>query len=280
MHAVAAGCDCLDPAQPALESVALCANHEQSHALAPIRQLEFVPDEALRGAKLCAIELDCRAGGSAFARRTGGLDPKLAAERQPGIADSGEKRPQCRSRRTIRIDEMIRGTGAMQSPLQVRCLLKADAPAYYALRLGSLEGLRHPVEPEVLGELGNGIGGLAERLVRYEADGTRVWGVFDRATLAGVAAATLTPLLGDESADLWGVFVVHRYRGTAVSRFLMDAVFACCEHEWKVRAISSTFASGNAQALQFLRRFGFELRGHDEAPSDGSAQTMIRVFLD
>lgn len=168
----------------------------------------------------------------------------------------------------------------MQSSLQVRRLSEADASAYYALRLGSLEGLRHPAEPEVLGELANGASGLVECLVRYEAHGTRVWGVFDRATLAGVAAATLNPLLGHESANLWGVFVVRRYRGTAVSRLLMDAVLACCEHEWNVRAICSTFASGNTHALQFLWRFGFELLDPDEGSNSGSSRTTVRVYRD
>lgn len=166
----------------------------------------------------------------------------------------------------------------MQSPLQVRRLSEGDAPAYYALRQGSL-GLRHPVEPEVLRELGSGVSGLAERLARYETHGTRVWGVLDQATLAGVAAATLIPLLSDESANLWGVFVVRRYRGTAVSRLLMDAVFACCEHEWKVRAISSTVASGNVHALQFLTRFGFELLD-PEGSNSGPTRTMVRVYRD
>lgn len=79
--------------QPATASVVLYANHGQSHALAIFRQLgfEFVPDEALRGTKLCAWQLDCRAADSAFARRTGGLDPKLVAEGQPSIADSRGK---------------------------------------------------------------------------------------------------------------------------------------------------------------------------------------------
>lgn len=166
----------------------------------------------------------------------------------------------------------------MQTPLQVRRLSEADAPAYYRLRLKSLEGPWHLAEPEILGELSNGASGLVERLIRYESNGMRVWGVFDQTTLAGVAAVTLVPLLGDVSANLWGVFVLRRYRGTAVSRLLMEAVFACCEQEWNARMVICTFAGGNAHAEQFLRRFGFEFLKPE--CSLGAMRTMVLVYRD
>lgn len=168
----------------------------------------------------------------------------------------------------------------MQWPLQVRRLSEVDATAHYALRQGSLQGFRDPIESDVLREPGGGAGGLDERFARYGAHDTRVWGVFDQTTLAGVAAATLEPLLGDEGADLWSVFVTRRYRGTAVSRLLMDAMLECCEREWNVRVIRSTFANENTHALQFLSRFGFELLDRDEGGSAGSTRTMIRVCRD
>jgi GNAT superfamily N-acetyltransferase len=181
---------------------------------------------------------------------------------------------------SFRMSHTIKGRGRMQSTLQIKCLSEADASAYYTLRRRSLEGLRHPAEPEVLRELGNGISGLVERLARYEAEGTRAWGVFDQRTLAGAAAATHDPLRGDGLAKLWGVFVVPRYRGTAVSRLLMDALFACCEQAWNVRTVSSTFTSGNRHALQFLRRFGFDLSDSRQESNSGTTCTMVRVCRD
>jgi len=61
--------------------------------------------------------------------------------------------------------------------LLTRRISPADALGYYALRTRSLEGLAYAIEPQVLDELNAGSGGMADLLLRYHLEGTRVWGV-------------------------------------------------------------------------------------------------------
>src|SRR3546814_11181561 len=71
---------------------------------------------------------------------------------------------------------------------------------------------------------------MADLLERYEHEGTSLWGAFDGQVLAGVLC--LSWRIGIESPDealLWGIHVLPRYRGTAVSRLLMEAAVAWCE---------------------------------------------------
>lgn len=152
---------------------------------------------------------------------------------------------------------------------------------------GSAEVLRtaHGFGPRVVirgqtggaAELGGGVGGLAKVLARYEIEGTRVWCVFDGDVLAGAVALTyaFSPQRGD-TASLWGAYVLPRYRGTAASRQLMEAVFACCEQECGIKLISARFASGNLHARQFFERFGFDKVKSSATPS-GHEDGLIRM---
>lgn len=53
--------------QPAPKNTVLCINHGNTHALQLFRQIgfEFIADDSLRGTRLCAMRLDCRAAGPA-----------------------------------------------------------------------------------------------------------------------------------------------------------------------------------------------------------------------
>lgn len=61
----------------------LYANHADSHALQLFQRFgfEFVADDALRGTKLCAMRLDCRAGHPASARGLGRSGPEMSTDR-------------------------------------------------------------------------------------------------------------------------------------------------------------------------------------------------------
>jgi GNAT superfamily N-acetyltransferase len=161
-----------------------------------------------------------------------------------------------------------RGMGAS---LQVRRISGADVLAYYALRMRSIKELPHAAEPTVARELDGGAGGLANMLAYYNARGTRVWGAFDENLLVGAVGLSRGLAEPDGgSGRLWGVYVLPRYRGTPVSRLLMEAVFACCE-EWRITYITVRFAKANIRGLQFLQRWGFDETRRDE-PDDSTIQ--------
>lgn len=79
--------------QPATTKTVLYAHHGDCHALQLFRQFgfEFVADDALRGTRLCAMRLDCRATEPAAARTLGGSGPEMAADGQPGVAGSMDR---------------------------------------------------------------------------------------------------------------------------------------------------------------------------------------------
>ncbi|AKC86110.1 GNAT family N-acetyltransferase [Pseudoxanthomonas suwonensis] len=138
--------------------------------------------------------------------------------------------------------------------LQVRRIGPGDLASYRTLRRDSLAGARHLAEPEVLREIGTAPDGLPGLFEQYEDVDTRLWGVFDRSRLVGVLGLSR----GLETAHLWGAYVLPRYRGTPVSRLLMETAIACSAIEWKVDRLSARFASSNLQARRFLERFGFD----------------------
>lgn len=147
--------------------------------------------------------------------------------------------------------------------LQVRRIGPGDLASYRALRRDSLAGARHFAEPEVLREIGDEPEGLSRLFEHYQDRDTRLWGVFDRTRLAGVAGLSR----GFDSAHLWGAYVLPRYRGTPVSRLLMETAIHCAADEWTVERLSARFASSNLQARRFLERFGFDRIDRDTGPS-------------
>lgn len=161
--------------------------------------------------------------------------------------------------------------------LNVRRITPADASAYYALRVRSRKGLAGPPEPKILDELDAGSAGMADLLERYEHEGTSLWGAFDRQVLAGVLC--LSWRIGIESPDealLWGIHVLPRYRGTAVSRLLMEAAVAWCEAN-PLHWMTVHVERDNVHACQYLGRFGFERVAADgEGIEDGRSVVRMR----
>jgi GNAT superfamily N-acetyltransferase len=147
----------------------------------------------------------------------------------------------------------------MEQSLRVRRIVETDAAGYYALRVRSTHGLIYPSEPAVLRELGGGLAGMREVFMRYGIERTRVWGVFDFSVLVGTLCLSRRFSPGHlDTASLWGVFVLPRYRGTAASRLLMEPLLEWCECELRIRCITTRFARGNAHARHYFERFGFE----------------------
>lgn len=147
----------------------------------------------------------------------------------------------------------------MQPSLQVRRLSATDSAAYYALRWHALD---EPVaiEPQVRRELEAGGEGIGTQLAEYVANRTGVWGAFDGDALVGTAALSREYHLSyGDIGVLWGVFVLPRYRGTPVSRLLMDTVLGVCIMDSTIGQILAPCAVDNVAGFRFLQRFGFEL---------------------
>src|SRR3546814_1660299 len=105
--------------------------------------------------------------------------------------------------------------------------------------------------PEVLRELGGGHARLAGRIDHYDVEGTRVWGVFHADILAGaIALSRHFHLQHLDTVFLWGLFVYHRYRGTATSRLLMEAAMDWYEHEPGIESVVTRFDGSNLHARQ------------------------------
>jgi len=84
-------------------------------------------------------------------------------------------------------------------------------------------------------------------------------GRIDQHTLTGVLC--LSRRLAFELPDaalLWGVQVLPRYRGTIVSRLLMESALQWSEQELRIHWVTSNVARNNIPARQYLERFGFE----------------------
>lgn len=143
--------------------------------------------------------------------------------------------------------------------LAVRRLSQSDARAYLALRRRSLDGLAHPLEPQVRRELDAGSTGMPALLADYAAQGSQVWAAADGDAMVGVAAVSREYLVGYGGVGvLWGVFVLPRYRGTPASRLLMEAIIDCCGMDFTLRELLAPCAQWNVSGKLFLQRFGFE----------------------
>ena len=86
------------------------------------------------------------------------------------------------------------------------------------------------------------------------------WGVEHHGSLVGVMAASRRfNVILSSHLWLWGLYVRPRFRGTSVSRYLMEAALHWAVTEpWQDRLLSS-FPVQNARAKRFLDLWGFQL---------------------
>src|SRR3546814_20804686 len=92
----------------------------------------------------------------------------------------------------------------------------------------------------------------------YDVEGTRVCVVCHADILAGaIALSRHFHLQHLDTVFLWGLFVYHRYRGTATSRLLMEAAMDWYEHEPGIESVVTRFDGSNLHARQSFDRFGF-----------------------
>ena len=158
--------------------------------------------------------------------------------------------------------------------LLIRRISPSDSRQYHALRQHSLESLAYALEPQIVEELGADSVGIEDLLRRYDLEGTQVWGVFDQHVLTGVLGLSRPPGLESfDAALLWGVHVLPRYRGTAVSRLLMESAIKWCKLDLSIRWMTTLVDRGNVPARRYLERFGFE-----QASTDGDEREKFRTL--
>ncbi|MCL1634939.1 GNAT family N-acetyltransferase [Luteimonas sp. SX5] len=162
--------------------------------------------------------------------------------------------------------------------MEARVLTEFEAGAYRLMRLRSVKELPSLASPEILRELTVFAERTAGLLSTYASQGTRVWGVFDDVSLAGVVAVTRQ--LAQEKPkwlSLWGLYVRPGYRGTPASRVMMEAVIAWCGRQPGEPKLCTRFPRDNVRAHQLFDRYGFvEIQEQmSRAPTTGQIQTMV-----
>ncbi|WP_425605366.1 GNAT family N-acetyltransferase [Pseudoxanthomonas putridarboris] len=139
-----------------------------------------------------------------------------------------------------------------------RVLTPADARLYINLRRRQAKEEPDSVTIDVKSEL-EGLSNENPSAAIFPADPARIyWGVEHHAAIVGLLAitrrfdATLHSYLW-----LWGMYVRPRYRGTGVSRALMEAALLWSDGEPKQSRLFSSFPAQNRRAYQLLQRWGF-----------------------
>lgn len=148
--------------------------------------------------------------------------------------------------------------------MEARRLSDDDARAYLSLRVQAVKEDRPVLTPELQHELATFAGNPSRAIAAHSNEGTCLWGVYDRQALAGVVAVSHRFTVQALShLWLWGLYVRSAYRGTPVSRVLMQATLEWCEGEPPGHRLFAAYDEGNYRARQFFERWDFH------APGDG-----------
>src|ERR1700730_3412668 len=141
--------------------------------------------------------------------------------------------------------------------IQIRRLIKADAPLFRQIRLEALE-----LSPEAFGssfeqESAQSLGHFEEALRMSD-----VFGAFRDADLVGVAGyRTQGGAKQAHKGILWGMSVRPAARGAGIARQLVQAVLGHARE--RVELVQLTVVSENQTAQQLYRSLGFVAYGHE-----------------
>jgi GNAT superfamily N-acetyltransferase len=142
--------------------------------------------------------------------------------------------------------------------MQARALVPADLKRYLDLRIKA--SIEEPASMtfDVEHELSQAKGGRLTHLL-HEGQPRVHWGVEHHHALVGVLAASRRfNVILRSHIWLWGIHVLPRYRGTTVSRELMEAAIHWSEGEpWQDRLLSGVPAH-SLNARRLLDRWGFQ----------------------
>lgn len=114
-------------------------------------------------------------------------------------------------------------------------------------------------------------------LARYTSEGQHIWGVFSEGELIGAAglARHYDASIGGVGL-LWGIYVLPRYRGTPVSRRMMDAIIDFCTVDTTIYQLIAPCSRWNRAGRLFLQRFRFEsTQGHPLGLAETKANDIV-----
>lgn len=165
--------------------------------------------------------------------------------------------------------------------MEVRWLAPGDETSYLALRAKSLEESSGLATPEIRRELNMAGTGVGELFTTYRQEQQCVLGAFYSGSLVGVIALNANLLEPHHhSIQIWGLYVVPRFRGTPVSQLLLEDAIAWCRHQQGKVAVWVWFPKNSVQAFRFFGRNYFSVRTGERATGADPTPATDLIFME
>jgi len=158
-------------------------------------------------------------------------------------------------------------------PFAIRRLIEADAPAYRALRLASLETDPASFGADPVAEAALPLSAFVERIAQQA-----VFGAFAGAELVGMAAFRQeTGAKERHKAVVRGVYVHRDWRGQGVASALFTTLID--EARAVVERLTLVVVQGNESAIAVYRRHGFSIYGVEPMARKHEGQYIDKVLM-